>query len=185
MYRHCCGGFRRSFDGAANPSRKSGRPHFVTGCYAQRAPSEIAALPGVQWVVGNSQKADIASIVSTPLPEQSYHGGIYASGIFEASSTLFVPDAGAPPEHARPNLKVQDGCNNRCAFCVIPFVRGPSRFLDIDQVVASVCGLSERYREVVLTGINLGRWGREAGSLLRLPDLLRRLLARLRSTGFG
>src|SRR5262249_28029932 len=75
-----------------------------------------------------------------------------------------------------PNLKIQDGCNNRCSFCIIPFVRGRSRSAPADQVVAQVRGLATRYREVVLSGINLGRWGREPGSKMRLADLVRRLL---------
>jgi threonylcarbamoyladenosine tRNA methylthiotransferase MtaB len=146
---------------------------LVTGCYAQRAPEEIAELPGVQWVVGNSHKDAIASLVT----EAPYHGGIHAGDIFAARSVFSPLRVDASADHARPNLKIQDGCNNRCSFCVIPFVRGSSRFIPADEVVASVRGLSERYREVVLTGINLGRWGREAGSSMRLPDLLRRLLA--------
>ncbi|HVW86294.1 MAG TPA: radical SAM protein, partial [Bryobacteraceae bacterium] len=67
-------------------------------------------------------------------------------------------------------------CHNRCSFCIIPFVRGKSRYIAADQVVEQVRALSAKYKEVVLSGINLGRWGREAGSAMRLPDLLRRLL---------
>ena len=151
---------------------------LVTGCYAQRAPEEIAELPGVQWVVGNSHKASIAALVSrTPDAEAAYHGGILSGDIFAAGPVFSPSRVDALADHARPNLKIQDGCNNRCSFCVIPFVRGSSRFIAGDEVVASVRALSERYREVVLTGINLGRWGRIAGSSSRLADLLRRLLS--------
>jgi threonylcarbamoyladenosine tRNA methylthiotransferase MtaB len=73
-------------------------------------------------------------------------------------------------------LKIQDGCNNRCSFCVIPFVRGRSRSLPGDRVVEQVTTLSARYREIVLSGINLGRWGREPGGTMRLAGLVRRLL---------
>jgi len=83
---------------------------------------------------------------------------------------------GAAAHRTRPNLKIQDGCNNRCSFCIIPFVRGQSRSAPAGQIVEQVRSLAPRYREVVLTGISLGRWGREAGSTLRLADLLRRLL---------
>jgi threonylcarbamoyladenosine tRNA methylthiotransferase MtaB len=83
----------------------------------------------------------------------------------------------AAGDRTRPNLKIQDGCNNRCSFCIIPFVRGRSRSAPADEVVEQVYGLSRKYREVVLSGINLGRWGREPGSRLRLVDLIRRLLA--------
>jgi threonylcarbamoyladenosine tRNA methylthiotransferase MtaB len=106
-----------------------------------------------------------------------YHGGVYASDIFESEGVLTAPIVDARADRARPNLKVQDGCNNRCSFCIIPFVRGRSRFVPVGETIAQVRALSKDYREVVLTGINLGRWGREPGSDLRLPDLLRRLLA--------
>src|SRR5208283_4767347 len=86
------------------------------------------------------------------------------------------PVEDAAGDRTRPNLKIQDGCNNRCSFCVIPFVRGRSRGAPADQVVAQVRQLATKYREVVLSGINLGRWGREPGSTLRLAGLLRRLL---------
>jgi threonylcarbamoyladenosine tRNA methylthiotransferase MtaB len=83
----------------------------------------------------------------------------------------------AAGDRTRPNLKIQDGCNNRCSFCIIPFVRGRSRSAPAEQVLEQVRGLARRYREVVLSGINLGRWGREPGSRMRLADLIRRLLA--------
>ena len=83
----------------------------------------------------------------------------------------------AAGDRTRPNLKIQDGCNNRCSFCIIPFVRGRSRSAPAEQVVEQVRALAQRYREVVLSGINLGRWGREPGSNMRLADLVRLLLA--------
>ena len=82
----------------------------------------------------------------------------------------------AAGDRTRPNLKIQDGCNNRCSFCIIPFVRGRSRSAPADRVIEQVRDLAAHYREVVLSGINLGRWGREPGSTMRLADLLRRLL---------
>lgn len=147
---------------------------LVTGCYAQRAPEELAVLPGVYWVVGNSHKIEIAEIVTDP--EAPYHGQIRVGDIFAAHDFLSAPVEDAAGDRTRPNLKIQDGCNNRCSFCIIPFVRGRSRSAPADAVVAQVRNLAARYREVVLSGINLGRWGREPGSTMRLPDLIRRLL---------
>jgi len=149
---------------------------LVTGCYAQRAPEEIAVLPGVAWVVGNSHKIQIPDIVSAPR-EVPYHGEIRVGDIFAQSDFLSAPVEDASGDRTRPNLKIQDGCNNRCSFCIIPFVRGRSRSAPVAQVVEQVRNLAARYREVVLSGINLGRWGREPGSALRLADLLRTLLA--------
>jgi threonylcarbamoyladenosine tRNA methylthiotransferase MtaB len=150
---------------------------LVTGCYAQRAPRELAGMPGVEWVVGNSHKSQIADLVNLGAAPAPYHGNIYVGDIFAQQDFLSAPVEDASGDRTRPNLKIQDGCNNRCSFCVIPFVRGRSRSAPADQVVAQVRGLAARYREIVLSGINLGRWGREPGSSLRLADLLRRLLA--------
>jgi len=102
----------------ANPAARI----LVTGCYAQRAPEELAGLAGVTWVVGNSHKAQIPDLVlsaATPCPSRIHVGDVFAEQEFMA----------APVEHAagdrtRPNLKIQDGCNNRCTFCIIPKLRG-------------------------------------------------------------
>jgi threonylcarbamoyladenosine tRNA methylthiotransferase MtaB len=156
---------------------------LVTGCYAQRAPEELASLPGVEWVVGNSHKTQIAGLVTLPgggAPPGSgapYHGNIHVGDIFAQHDFLSAPVEDAAGDRTRPNLKIQDGCNNRCSFCIIPFVRGRSRSAPAEQVVAQVRSMAGRYREIVLSGINLGRWGREPGSPLRLAGLLRRLLA--------
>jgi threonylcarbamoyladenosine tRNA methylthiotransferase MtaB len=151
---------------------------LVTGCYAQRAPQELAVLPGVYWVVGNSHKVRIPEIVSEF--DALYHGQIHVGDIFSQHDFLSAPVEDAAGDRTRPNLKIQDGCNNRCSFCIIPFVRGRSRSAPADLVVGEVRNLAARYREVVLSGINLGRWGREASaektSSMRLSDLVRRLL---------
>ncbi len=146
---------------------------LVTGCYAQRAPNELAAMPGVEWVVGNSHKTAIADLVAA---SETYHSQVLIGDIFASRDILTAPILDSVGDRTRPNLKIQDGCHNRCSFCVIPFVRGGSRFVGADEIVAQVRSIAARYKEVVLSGINLGRWGREAGSNLRLPDLLRRLL---------
>ena len=161
---------------------------LVTGCYAQRAPEELAVLPGVRWVVGNSHKTQIADLVcidNGSIDDGSvdnggnaapYHGNIHVGDIFAQHDFLSAPVEDAAGDRTRPNLKIQDGCNNRCSFCIIPFVRGRSRSAPAVQVVAQVRGLAERYREIVLSGINLGRWGRELGSQMRLAGLIRLLL---------
>jgi threonylcarbamoyladenosine tRNA methylthiotransferase MtaB len=147
----------------------------ITGCYAQRAPQELAKLPGVSMVIGNSHKTRIADLLSdTSAP---FHGEVHVGDIFAQHEFLAAPVEEAGPDRSRPNLKIQDGCNNRCSFCIIPFVRGRSRSAPADQIVAQVRDLSERFAEVVLTGINLGRWGREPGSNMRLAGLIRLLLA--------
>ncbi len=168
-----------------NPNAKI----VVTGCYAQRAPEEVAALPGVDCVVGNSHKHQLAELVLNELTPAS--GGfvsvaaliatgdrpttddqrpIFVSDIFAHTELLAAPVFDAPNQRTRPNLKVQDGCDNRCSFCVIPYVRGQSRSLPLEQILDEVRGLvAGGYKELVISGINLGRWGRDLGS--RLPDL--------------
>src|SRR6266705_3054451 len=96
---------------------------LVTGCYAQRAPDELAAMPGVEWVVGNSHKTQIAELVTS----LDYHGQIHVGYIFAQHDFLSAPVSDAAGDRTRPNLKIQDGCNNRCSFRIIPYVRGRSR----------------------------------------------------------
>jgi len=167
---------------------------LVTGCYAQRAPEELAALPGVTWVVGNSHKHQAAEIATSPslfpaagsssassgfVPlgqlckdqrsgEQA--GNVIVGNIFAHTELMAAPVFEAANERTRPNLKVQDGCDNRCSFCVIPYVRGQSRSLPRERVIAEVRTLVEAgYREVVISGINLGRWGRDLVESSQLP----------------
>jgi threonylcarbamoyladenosine tRNA methylthiotransferase MtaB len=151
---------------------------LVTGCYAQRAPQELAAIDGVTLVVGNSHKTQIPDLVSVNMAvsEVLYHGQIEVGDIFASHDFLSAPVEDAAGERTRPNLKIQDGCNNRCSFCIIPFVRGRSRSAPAEQVIDQVGALARKYREVVLSGINLGRWGRDFPGRLRLADLVRRLL---------
>jgi len=154
---------------------------LITGCYAQRAPQELAILPGVYWVVGNSHKVEIPEIITpyqtiTPYHGEIHVGQIHVGDILATHEFLSAPVEDAAGDRTRPNLKIQDGCNNRCSFCIIPFVRGPSRSATAEQVIAQVRNLAGRYREVVLSGINLGRWGRDSSSNLRLAGLIRRLL---------
>ena len=146
---------------------------LVTGCYAQRAPQEIAELPGVWLVAGNSHKTQIPDLIESTTP---YHGQVAIGDIFDQRDFLAAPVEDALGDRTRPNLKIQDGCNNRCSFCIIPFVRGRSRSSPADSVVEQVHRLAEKYKEIVLSGINLGRWGRDLDYKLRLVHLVRRLL---------
>jgi threonylcarbamoyladenosine tRNA methylthiotransferase MtaB len=167
---------------AANPAARI----IVTGCYAQRAPEEIAALPGVAHVVGNSHKPQIATLLKTifaapisrndePVP---YHCAPILSGdIFALSDVLVAPVLGGEGNHTRPTLKIQDGCNSRCSFCVIPFVRGKSRSLPFATVLAEIQKLaSSGFREIVLSGINLGTYGRDLTPRVEFLELLKRIL---------
>jgi len=146
---------------------------LVTGCYAQRAPGEIAALPGVWLVAGNSHKTRIPELIGSSAP---YHGQVHVGDIFAQHDFLAGPVEDALGGRTRPNLKIQDGCNNRCSFCIIPYVRGRSRSAPAAVAIEQVRRLAAKYKEVVLSGINLGRWGRDLPEGERLADLVRRLL---------
>ncbi|MGE5111099.1 MAG: tRNA (N(6)-L-threonylcarbamoyladenosine(37)-C(2))-methylthiotransferase MtaB [Acidobacteriaceae bacterium] len=156
---------------------------LVTGCYAQRAPEEIAQIPGVSVVVGNSHKSRLAEIAGRQgfvSLESLGSGEIVVGDIFAHTELMAAPvfEADTASEKTRPNLKVQDGCNNRCSFCVIPYVRGKSRSLRVEEVVRearALVGLG--YKEIVLSGINLGRWGRDLEGRSRFVELLRAMLA--------
>lgn len=161
---------------------------LVTGCYAQRAPREVAALEGVTWVVGNSHKHQVADIatasglgsfialenVALSAPAFTLIGDIFAHTELMAAPVFSGDDFAA---RTRPNLKVQDGCNNRCSFCIIPSVRGQSRSMPLEQVIEQAKLLEAAgYREVVLSGINLGRWGRDFTPHQRFENLVQALL---------
>ncbi len=174
----------------------------VTGCYAQRAPEELAGLEGVSWVVGNSHKPEIPRLVDemalvsasrAPQEQQGFvplsmiasetrfaadrPAQILVGDIQEQRELLVTPVEGGEAGHTRPVLKIQDGCNKRCSYCVIPQVRGRSRSLAPGRVVEEIRNLCERgAREIVLSGIDLGNYGRDLAPRAELGELLRRLL---------
>jgi threonylcarbamoyladenosine tRNA methylthiotransferase MtaB len=187
---------------------------LVTGCYAQRAPEEIARLAGVAWVVGNSHKHLVSALASKPpqAATPTSPSSVAASslvqiqrspigGINHLTNTLSsLPDPEPrtpnsaqvlvgeiteefhfapvfPDDRTRPTLKIQDGCNARCSFCVIPSVRGRSRSLSPDKVLAEVRELEQAgYQEVVLSGINLGSFGRDLDLRAGFLEILERVL---------
>ena len=148
---------------------------IATGCYAQRAPEELAALPGVSAVVGNSHKAFAPQIaLQLMLGACTTHPGnplIQIQGapilpqvlVDDSFAHSFLEEASIVPRvQTRPNLKIQEGCSNRCSFCVIPQTRGNSRSLSVDSILRHIRDfVSAGGNELVLSGINLGRWGRD------------------------
>ncbi|MGC2694534.1 MAG: tRNA (N(6)-L-threonylcarbamoyladenosine(37)-C(2))-methylthiotransferase MtaB [Candidatus Angelobacter sp.] len=176
---------------------------MVTGCYAQRAPQEVASLPGVTWVVGNSHKHQVVDIAARPFSQnvvsqdrvpQNHASRDFISleavalsapaftmvgNIFAHTELVAAPvfSGESIAEKTRPNLKVQDGCDNRCSFCIIPSVRGQSRSMRLERVIAETNALvATGYREIVLSGINLGQWGRDFQPQQKFGHLLRALL---------
>jgi threonylcarbamoyladenosine tRNA methylthiotransferase MtaB len=160
---------------------------LVTGCYAQREAQEIARLPGVAWVVGNSHKHKVAELLKNQFDAEAIvrQQAISAAGtgvdvlVGElATGFEFAPVPLCGNDRTRPTLKVQDGCNARCSFCIVPLVRGQSRSLAADTVVTQVGELAAKgYQEVVLSGINLGSYGLDLQPRVTLPTLIERILA--------
>jgi threonylcarbamoyladenosine tRNA methylthiotransferase MtaB len=164
----------------------------VTGCYAQRAPEEVARLAGVDAVVGNSHKGLLGDVIA-----RMRGGATAASGFVSlrevtgaahgvpvlvddhfAHANLAAEDLAASND-TRPNLKVQDGCGNRCSFCIIPTTRGGSRSVPLESVLERVRRFVDAGgKELVLSGINLGRWGRDFERPARLEDLVVAILER-------
>ena len=163
----------------------------VTGCYAQRAPREVSALAGVDAVIGNSHKglvAEAAVSLLTRQPVAGFRDMVPISALTSGAAPIYVDEAFAHTELAtlpfaadahqtRPNLKVQDGCGNRCSFCVIPATRGPSRSIPLERCLEDVRRFANSAgQELVLSGINLGRWGRDLSPTRRFVDLVGAIL---------
>ena len=194
---------------------------LVTGCYAQRRPGDLSSLPGVRWIVGNTQKHQIGRLLSehaetagspassswipleqlapssrpasgvafhtlsAPLPQpvqdvpapEILLGDLSAQREFTSAPVFGVSGGANAGDRTRPTLKIQDGCNNRCSFCIIPSVRGVSRSLPAPEVLRQLHSLcASGYREVVLSGVNLGRYGRDFPDRIRFARLVRMIL---------
>ena len=141
----------------------------VTGCYAQLKPEEIAKIEGVDLVLGAEQKLDVVKYLDDI--KKRDHGEVVTSKTHRIRS--FVPSVSAD-DRTRYFLKVQDGCDYFCSFCTIPFARGRSRNGSIaDLVKQAEQVVQEGGKEVVLTGVNIGDFGRTTSE--SFPDLLRAL----------
>ena len=154
----------------------------ITGCYAERAAEELARIPGVARVVPNDRKGEVGEIIE----EMVRNGDSY---LFPDGCSAFPrrlhetgnsPRASGPrparPGSVRAFVKVQDGCDHRCSYCIVPDVRGPTRSRPVGEVVAEMHALAEAgAREIVICGIRLGAYGeeRQGRGLARLLDAAR------------
>lgn len=142
----------------------------VTGCAAQVDTESFTDMTEADLIIANSHKAQIESIIADFLAGRS-DTRVFKSNIFKKDD--FEPGGGHESQHSRSFLKIQDGCNSFCTFCVIPFARGKSRSLPIDELVSRVNEIeSQGFREVVLTGVHIGDY--EFG----LENLVEQLLER-------
>lgn len=146
----------------------------VTGCYAQLAPEVLESLPGVRLVVGTRDRGRIVELVEKAAAGDGVLrdvGDIMAADTFE-DIPLF-----SAPARTRAFLKIQEGCQNFCSFCIIPYTRGPLRSRSLASVRREAGKLlSAGFQEIVLTGIHLGAYGRDLKSGVTLVDAARTVL---------
>ncbi|WP_336761948.1 tRNA (N(6)-L-threonylcarbamoyladenosine(37)-C(2))-methylthiotransferase MtaB [Asaia sp. VD9] len=143
----------------------------VTGCAAQIAPENWRGLPGVAQVMGNTEKLKAASWTQDALRRESVIADIMDTAPVPASS---VVETGG---HVRALLQVQQGCDHRCTFCIIPYGRGRSRSVPVSEVIERARGLVEAgHHEIVLTGVDIASWGRDLDGTPALGTLCRAVL---------
>lgn len=134
----------------------------VTGCYAETRPQEILTIPGVTCVLGNREKGRLAAFVG--------------KGTHSGPETRRIP-AGTDTSRTRGFMKIQDGCSDRCSYCIVPLARGASRSLPEDALLDRFASLvSSGVPEIVLTGIHIGQYGRDLGPAVTLTGLIRKLV---------
>ena len=148
---------------------------LVTGCYAQRAPEALARLKGLTGVVGNTRKADLVTIAETDpsgIDDRPRSTRLYLDD-FEKVRAIRLVHGTPVGGRTRPFVKIQDGCDAKCSYCIIPSVRGPSRSVPPDQILEQVRRLvAEGFREIVLTGIHIGTYGMHLNPRYPLDRLL-------------
>lgn len=152
---------------------------IVTGCHAQTDPEDVKGIKGVHLIIGNSHKDKILDIItapgrrSSPPPDETHiiRGDISKTRVFFPLST------GIPGNRTRPFIKIQDGCNTFCTYCIVPFARGRSRSMPESRVLEQVQRIHQAgYHEAVLTGIHLGTYGEDLIPGSTLSKLLQKII---------
>jgi len=150
---------------------------IVTGCYAQTAPQEINRIDGVDYIVGHDKKLAISRLVCAKDDQTAENTLPSFNDRPRELRFQLMPTAISAPR-TRPFLKIQDGCDAFCTYCIVPYARGRSRSMPPDNVLQSIEQLAlSGFHEVVLTGIHLGAYGRDLDPAASLAALLRRIQA--------
>tara|TARA_Y100000389_G_scaffold204504_1_gene257480 strand:+ start:1225 stop:2547 length:1323 start_codon:yes stop_codon:yes gene_type:complete len=153
----------------------------LIGCQSQILKDKLTDLPAVQWVIGNADKMRLVSIIQTTVTEGFGAPVVIVPAIPEASFS--VPITNRDQHHVRANIKVQDGCNFYCSFCIIPFARGPARSRVFSNLLAEAHQLvMHGHYELVLTGINMGTYSDSGHTLVAVLDAMEKIpgLCRIR-----
>ncbi|MBW1768476.1 MAG: tRNA (N(6)-L-threonylcarbamoyladenosine(37)-C(2))-methylthiotransferase MtaB, partial [Deltaproteobacteria bacterium] len=142
--------------------RKAIRENFsgmtaAVGCYAQVFPEELSGIEGLGIIAGNTEKAQLPAILQNS--HDSCGSCLLSKDFTKETPFDFLPINGFM-DRTRAFLKIQDGCESFCTYCIVPFARGPLRSLEAANIISMLQSLSDKgYKEVVLTGIHLGRYG--------------------------
>jgi len=147
---------------------------IVTGCYAQTDGETLSELPEIDYVVGNTDKSKIFRVLENHSSKKETNKLISSNIFFEKEYEEI--DFSTLREMSRAYIKIQDGCNEFCAYCKIPFARGRSRSRSIDSIEKEVTVLAdEGYKEIILIGINLSAYGEDLPEEVNFEDLLERV----------
>jgi threonylcarbamoyladenosine tRNA methylthiotransferase MtaB len=134
---------------------------IVTGCYAQLDKEFLKSLPGVSLVVKQQDKGKLPSLITQLMGQRAKTE--------ESDDQFFGFSVKGLAKHTRALVKIQDGCNKYCAYCVVPFARGRERSREVNRIISEINELVENeYKEVVLTGVHVGRYNREGFGLAEL-----------------
>jgi threonylcarbamoyladenosine tRNA methylthiotransferase MtaB len=147
----------------------------VTGCYAERDPETLAAIPGVAWIIGNAARDRLPEIIQNR--GQNLSVRIIRTPLDTIKECPVLP-MGQTGGKTRPLVKLQDGCDARCSYCIVPKVRGPGRSARPEEILTEIRSLIDQgFQEIVLTGVHLGTYGRKLENRIRLCDLLQQIVA--------
>ena len=130
---------------------------IITGCVAQIEKEKLLENDFIDYVIGNDEKLDLYKIINS---SENTHFAVKDIMQLDKFNKVELLDT----TKTRASLKIQDGCDNRCSYCIIPFARGKSRSADIDFIIEQINNFSNHgFKEVVLTGIHIGLWGKDIG----------------------
>lgn len=147
---------------------------ILCGCYTQVSPEEATMLDEVDLVLGNTEKLEVAELITN-------------NKVFEQKNKIFVSDIMQKDKfqdktvfsasgRTRANIKVQDGCNFRCSYCIVPYARGKSRSNELPNIINQVNEITKQgFQELILSGIHLGQWGLDLNPKAHLSDLIKEI----------
>lgn len=145
----------------------------VTGCYAQTSPEEVAKIPGVAVIVGARGRKEIPQLV-----QQALQNGCLVNGVIDVGGATTFEELPVPlkQERVRGYVKIQEGCNQYCSYCIVPYARGPLRSRRPEKILAEARRLVQNgYKELVLTGIHVTAYGKDKPETVTLASLVREI----------